>query len=438
MYEFKLPDLGEGIHEAEIVKWYVQVGEDIGKDEPLVDVETDKATVTIPSPVGGTVVELAGEVGDEVHVGDVLAVVDTGEEGGHGGGTGEGAAKPDKGDGKKAPEKTAEKPKPVKLEAGGRKGPVPAAPATRRMARELGVDINRVPGSGPAGRVTPEDVKRFAEGGQTDSTEARPDARAREEREVLQATGIPLLEIESLPDFSRFGAVEVEQLRSIRRKTARQMTKAWIQIPHVSHFDEADVTDLEAFRRRNKQGVEDAVGAKLTPMVFVLKAAVRALKEFPQFNASLDAVREEIIYKRYYNIGVAVATDRGLMVPVVKAADTKSLAEVAADINDLAVRGRDGSLAAEDFQGSTFTITNMGPVGGTAATPIINHPEVAILAMMRATEKPVVREGRIEVRTMMPLVLSFDHRIIDGADAAAFVNRIVALLSDPEQLLLLS
>ena len=430
MFEFILPDLGEGIHEAEIVKWYVELGATIGQDENLVDVETDKATVTIPTPVGGVVHKLAGEAGDTINVGQVLAVIQTEDS----------VSAP--ADQRKQPEPATEfRPAPESTPAGipskRAGGPVPAAPATRKLARELGVDIKEIEGSGPAGRITQQDVREYAKSG-TDDNAAQPSQAtvASDSKPQIGSAGIPLLTIEPLPDFSGFGPVEIEPLRSIRRKTARKMTEAWIQIPHVSHFDEADVTDLEVFRQRNKQRFNDEAGAPLTLMTFVIKATTRALRKFPQFNASLDALTQQIIYKRFYNLGVAVATDRGLMVPVVKQTDVKSLAEIAAEVSDMAERGRKGTLTAEDFRAGTFTVTNMGPVGGTAATPIINHPEVAILAMMRAVDKAVVIDGQVVVRKRMPLVLSFDHRLIDGADAARFVNEIVGLLSDPDQLLL--
>lgn len=441
MYEFKLPDLGEGIHEAEIVEVYVETGGAVEKDGALVEVETDKASVTIPSPVAGTVVELAGAVGDTVYVGQVLARIDTGERAEAGeqrdastgaapaaGATPNGGAVPDA----TAPAAVPGQPQadsPAPAAAPPRSGgPVPAAPATRRLARELGVDINALSGSGPAGRITPDDVNRAAQ--------ATPKPAADGGQAAPKPTGDGGQATDALAEFARFGPVDAEPLRSIRRKTAERMARAWREIPHVSHFDEADVTELEAFRQRHAEALAEQTGARPTLLAFVAKAAVRALRERPQFNASLDTAGQRIVYKRYYNLGLAVATERGLLVPVLRDADRLSLAETAAGIAELARRGRAGELEPADFQGATFTLTNMGPVGGTAATPIINPPEAAILAVMRAADKAVVRDGRVEVRHRLPLVLSFDHRLIDGADAAAFVGRIVELLGDPERLLL--
>jgi pyruvate dehydrogenase E2 component (dihydrolipoamide acetyltransferase) len=450
VYEFKLPDLGEGIHEAEIVKVYVEPGGTVEQDGSLVEVESDKASVTIPSPVAGTVVELAGAVGDTVHVGQVLARIDTGQQAEAGeprspatAAAPAAGARPDQGAGRRAavpaahpgqPQAAGAAPAAAPQRTGG---PVPAAPATRRLARELGVDIDSLSGSGPAGRITPEDVQRAARAAPKPGDEqAAPGEDGAQRADEQTALGGSEQAADALADFARFGPVEAEALRSIRRKTAERMARAWREIPHVSHFDEADVTELEAFRQRHAEALAEQTGARPTLLAFVAKAAVRALREQPQFNASLDMAGQRILYKRYYNLGLAVATERGLLVPVLRDADRLSLAELAAGIAELARRGRAGELEPADFQGATFTLTNMGPVGGTAATPIINPPEAAILAVMRAADRAVVRDGRVEVRHQLPLVLSFDHRLIDGADAAAFVGRIVELLGDPERLLL--
>ena len=435
MYEFKLPDLGEGIHEAEILKWHVQEGQDVREDEPLVDVETDKASVTIPSPKGGKVVKLAGKVGDTLMVGQVLAVIDDGSR-----------------DEREAPA-TAQAPghppvgSPVAPTstagiAGGTvpssdaRLPVPAAPATRRLARELGVDLQRVAASGPGGRVTPEDVRRAArppEAGTPAPAAAVPPVPSSEGPPPMVA-GIPLLVVEPLPDFAAEGPIEREPLRSLRRKVARKMTTSSILVPHVAHMDEADVTELEAFRKQQRDRHQD--GPPLTLLSFVAKAVVAGLKSAPSFNASLDPFKEEIIYKRYFNLGIATDTGRGLIVPVVRDAGCKSIRQLARDIDDLARRARDDKLTVGDLRGGTFTITNVGPLGGTALIPIINYPEVAILGMGRVQEKPVVREGQIVVRKMLPLTLAFDHRVADGADAARFVTELVRQLSDPHLLLL--
>ncbi|RKZ18628.1 hypothetical protein DRQ50_03740 [bacterium] len=441
MFEFKLPDLGEGIAEGEILKWHVTDGGSVDEDAPLVDVETDKAAVTIPSPKGGTIKALKGAVGDIVNVGDVVVVIDDG--------SGEAAAveeavaattfaEPDKPGPVEVPETVAPAAMP------GVRRPVPAAPATRRLARKLKLDINLVTPSGPGGRVIPEDVHRFAEQGATaapGADEHVPAKQVQDETAFAEfaahaSATIPFLELEPLPDFSSDGPVEVEKLRSIRRKVARKMVTSMTLAPHVAHMDEADVTDLDAFRRQEKERRGGGTGGNLTLLSFVMKAVTAGLRETPAFNASLDPFREEIIYKKYYNIGFAADTGRGLVVPVVNETDRKSIVQIADDVYDLATRARDGKLGAEFMRGGTFTITNIGPLGGTALMPTINYPEVAILAMGKVQEKPVVRDGEIVIRKMLPLTLAFDHRIADGADAARFVAELVRQLSDPNLLLL--
>ena len=457
MYEFKLPDLGEGIHEAEILKWYVERGERVEQDAPLVEVETDKAAVTIPSPVAGVVSERAGKVGDVIHVGQVVVVIDDGS-GVKVTGSAPAAAEP-------APAASA----PTAVAGGGNGrshapaavvaaasaqvhiGPVPAAPATRRRARELGVDLRQVRGTGPGGRVTVQDVleaSSVAAAAPAVATPATPadaadlaPSTALEPMALPQHAGqgvsIPLLDIEPLPDFSEFGPVETEPLRSIRRKVARKMVTSMVLVPHVAHMDDADVTELEDFRRSQKSARAGDPGiGSLTLLSFVIKAVTAGLRAAPAFNASLDPFKEEIVYKKYYNIGFAADTGRGLVVPVIKGTDRKSIRDISAEIAGKASQAREGKLPAEDMRGGTFTITNVGPLGGTAMLPTINYPEVAILGMGRIQEKPVVRGGEIVIRKMLPLTLAFDHRIADGADAARFVGELVRYLSDPNLLFL--
>jgi pyruvate dehydrogenase E2 component (dihydrolipoamide acetyltransferase) len=466
VYEFKLPDLGEGIHEGEILKWYVEAGGEVAEDAPLVDVETDKAAVTIPSPRGGKITALNGNVGDTVLVGNVIAVIAAE------GGTAETGATPPAD--ASAPAKAADVPateqaaasrtapavsgrpisavsgRPISAVSGrpipavsGR--PIPAAPATRRLARELGVDINTVPATGPAGRVTPEDVSRFAEGGgevpapvqlEESPAAAGPAAAAETAFAAHAASAIPFLDIEPLPDFEQFGPVEKTPLRSIRRKVAHRMVTSMTLVPHVAHMDEADVTLLEEFRAREKERRQGTPGSNLTLLAFVVKAVTAGLRATPTFNASLDPFNEEIVFKKYYNIGIAVDTGRGLVVPVIKDTDRKSIIQISGDIAETAGLAREGKLSVENLRGGTFTITNVGPLGGTALIPTINYPEVAILGMGRIQEKPVVREGEIVIRKMLPLTLAFDHRIADGADAARFVSEMARQLSDPNLLLL--
>ena len=452
MYEFKLPDLGEGIHEGEILKWYVKSGEAIKEDEPLVDVETDKAAVTIPSPKGGTVLTTAGKVGDTVSVGQVMVVI--AEEGDTR--PGEVQAPPVAGKAEtvvlRPTPGTVETVEPqvqpapgtietVVLEA------VPAAPATRRLAREMAIDVNKVPPTGPGGRVTYDDVMAFAKGGKEPvaaaPAEAAPvaeapatsaPARAEAEYAAHAASAIPFLDIEPLPDFAEFGPIEKEPLRSIRRRVAHKMVTSHILIADVAHMDEADVTLLEEFRRK-ENGRRGGI-PHLTLLAFLVKAVTAGLKEARSFNASLDPFNEEIIYKKYYNIGVAVDSGKGLVVPVIRDTDRKSIIQIATEIEGVAARARDGKLEVGEMRGGTFTITNIGPIGGTSFIPAINYPEVAILGMGRAQEKPVVRDGQIVIRTILPLTLTFDHRIADGAAAARFVTEMVRHLADPNLLLL--
>jgi pyruvate dehydrogenase E2 component (dihydrolipoamide acetyltransferase) len=401
VFEFKLPDLGEGIHEGEIVKWYVKVGDLIQEDDPLVDVETDKAAVTIPSPVSGKVLQLGGEVGDTVMVGEVVVVIAETDA------VPETPPEPEE-----AEPEEVEAPAPIII-----KGPAPAAPATRRLARELGLDLKLVTPTGPGGRITPEDVKRFSE-------------------TAAEAPIEEPLPAEPLPDFEQWGPVERQPLRSIRRKVAHKMVTSMTLVPHVAHMDEADVTLLEEFRLRERERREGQPGGHLTLLPFVIKAVTAGLRATPSFNVTLDSFKEEIIYKNYYNIGIAVDTGKGLVVPVIHGTDRMSIIEISAAIEDLAGRAREGTIEVSQLQGGTFTITNVGPLGGTALIPAINYPEVAILGMGRVQEKPVVRDGEIVVRKMLPLTLSFDHRVADGADAARFVTEMVRELSDPNLLLL--
>jgi pyruvate dehydrogenase E2 component (dihydrolipoamide acetyltransferase) len=458
VYEFKLPDLGEGIAEGEILKWHVAVGDTVVEDEPLVDIETDKAAVTIPSPKGGKVTMHAGVEGDVVNVGDVVAVIDDG--------SGPAVAAPPPPEVAEAPsapavvapvtpptEPAAPTPETVEVaeptEPPRKTRPVPATPATRRLAREMKVLINNVPPTGPGGRVTPDDVRRFVEGLATPPRAPAPPpppghVKAKEVSDEMSfaefaahaSATIPFLEVEPLPDFSQDGPVEVEKLRSIRRKVARKMVTSMALVPHVAHMDEADVTELDAFRKREKGRREGGPGEKLTLMAFVMKGVAAGLKAAPQLNASLDPFKEEIVYKKYYNIGFAADTGRGLVVPVVPDADRKSIISLSDEIAEKAIAAREGTLDAASMRGGTFTITNIGALGGSAILPTINYPEVAILAMGQVQEKPVVRDGEIVIRKMLPLTLAFDHRIADGADAARFVSELVRQLSDPNLLLL--
>jgi pyruvate dehydrogenase E2 component (dihydrolipoamide acetyltransferase) len=444
---FKLPDLGEGVHEGEVLNVLVSVGDQVSEGDPILEVETDKATAEIPSPFTGKVEEIKVKAGDTVQVGDVLMTFSDTEEGEakpaeEAPPKKEKEEEPEKAEEKKkkeepekekAPEKPKEKKKPPERE---REGPVPASPATRRVARELGVDLRGVSPSGPGGRVTTDDVRAFAEKGEAKKPEEKAPPE-REEKEKPEARPIEEKAPE-MPDFAKWGAVERVPVRSIRRATAKQMTLAWSQIPHVTNQDMVDMSKLEEFRQKHKKEVEEK-GGKLSVTVFALKAAATALKQHPRFNASLDMGAGEMVLKSYYHIGVAVNTDEGLVVPVIRDVDRKSIVDLSIELNDLVKRTRDREVKLEEMQGGTFTITNVGPMGGGYFAPIINFPEVAILGMGAARMHPVVIEqesSKHEVvpRLAMPIVLSIDHRILDGADALRFMQTLIDSLEDPEEM----
>jgi pyruvate dehydrogenase E2 component (dihydrolipoamide acetyltransferase) len=438
--EFKLPDLGEGIHEGEILSVRVSEGDRVKEGDIILEVETDKAAVEVPSPYTGVVEEIRVKPGDTVNVGDVVMTFRVGEEE-----KVEEKAPPKEKPEKKPPEAEEKRPeeKPSKVKPPKEKapeGPIPASPATRRLARELGVDLRQVRSSGPEGLVTAEDVRAFAEGKgrPAEKREEKPEKELEEKPKEAKPLVVPA---PKLPDFSKWGPIERVPLRSIRKATAKQMAIAWSQIPHVSNHDVADMTKLDAFRKKHKADIA-AKGGKLTHTVFALKAIATALKAFPRFNASIDPEAGEIVLKHYYHIGVAVATDDGLIVPVIRDVDRKSVAELSVELNALAEKTRARKVTLEELQGGTFSVTNVGGMGGGQFVPIINYPQVAILGMGAAGMKPVVvgteKEGfRIEPRLVMPLVVCIDHRILDGADAIPFMRMVVELLEDPEALFMM-
>jgi pyruvate dehydrogenase E2 component (dihydrolipoamide acetyltransferase) len=429
--EFKLPDLGEGISEGEIIEVLVKAGDAVEDGQTVLIIETDKATAEVPSPVDGTVAEVRVKPGQTVGVGEVLIVFsqkgEKDEKITPPPGTHEGETKPSQ-----IPEEVktagaAEEQKPAPAAA----RPVAAAPSTRRLARELAIDIQKVTPSGPGGRVTPEDVRAFADRAHAPETAA-------EKKPLPSPARIPG---EPLPARELSGPEERIALRSVRRATAKRVAAAWAQIPHVTHMDVADLTALDAFRRKHKERVA-AQGGDLSLMVFAIKAAAAALKKFPFFNSSLDMESGEIILKHYRNIGFATDTDRGLLVPVIRNVDCKSILDLAIEFREISQKAREGKASGEDLSGGTFTITNVGPMGGTGITPIINYPEAAILGMARARLQPVVKgdenDYQIVPRLMLPLSITFDHRILDGADAARFLNVIKSELEEPETLLMMS
>jgi pyruvate dehydrogenase E2 component (dihydrolipoamide acetyltransferase) len=413
---FRLPDVGEGIAEAEVVEYLVKVGDRVKADQPVVRMETDKAVVELPAPVSGTVVEIPHGPGDTVRVGDPLLIIET-----------EAVARPAEVAKAAAPPlphlkvppavaKPAEPPRPA-VEAAR----VLVTPHTRRLARELGVDITTVRGSGRGGRITDDDVREAA------SKAAPPPPKAPTAAAVQPPATAGF-------DFEKYGPTRRVPLKGIRKRTAEVMVRSVSTIPHVTHFDEADVSDLLQVVQQEKPLAEER-RVKLTILAFLTKAAADALKKYPQFNSSLDESTGELVYKEYFNIGFATDTEAGLMVPVVKDVDKKSILQIALELQELSRKARDRSIDLAEMRGGTFTISNVGALGGTWATPIIVHPEVAILCSLRATKKPVVHDGNVVVRTIMPLTLSFDHRILDGADAARFMSHIVALLEDPMRML---
>ncbi len=435
---FALPDLGEGLHEAEIVAVLVREGDLVAEDAPLLEVETDKATVEIPSPVAGRVARIHVQPGQTVKVGEVLVTFDEGVGAGRGGGAGSPALGtplargPDAAPAPAPRDIPARSTSPAAAPAGG---PVAATPATRRRARELGVDLRAVHGSGPAGRITDADVRAAAGAGAGAAAAPRGERAPGAPPAVARPLARVGLEPPPLPSFAQFGPVERRPLSHLRRTIAERMALSAALVPHVTHFDRADVTELDAIVRRSAEPAR-ARDVTLTLTSFLLKAAALALRDHPQFNASLDPAAGELIVKGYYHLGVAVATERGLIVPVLRDVDRKPLVELQRELGALAQRVRDGKATLDDLRGGTFTVTNIGALGGTGAIPIINYPEVAILGVARARPEPVVHEGRIEPRVLLPLTLTFDHRVADGADGARFAADIVRRLERPEQLLL--
>jgi pyruvate dehydrogenase E2 component (dihydrolipoamide acetyltransferase) len=423
-FEFKLPDIGEGVHEGEIVKWLVKEGDFVREDQPMVEVMTDKATVEIPAPRAGKILKLNAKEGEVVKVGSVLVIIEE---------IGEAKAEP-----KREPLAVSAtpppQPEPVAATASATApavtvsppSPTPtqrvlATPATRKLARELGVDISQIHGTGPGGRVTDEDVRRFA------ATRTAPPPPAPAPKPTAPAY-TPSAVVTDRRE-------ERIPLRGIRKRIAEHMHQSKSTAAHFTYVDEVDMTELIQLREQMRPLAEQK-GVKLTYLPFIVKASVAALKEMPLLNASLDEATGEIVLKKYYNIGIATATEDGLLVPVVKDADRKSLLEIASEIERLAKAAREGKIALSDLQGGTFTITSLGALGGLFATPIINYPEVAILGIHEIKRRPVVRDDQIVIRDIMYLSLSFDHRLIDGDVGARFCKKIIGYLENPKLLFL--
>ncbi|UOF92139.1 2-oxo acid dehydrogenase subunit E2 [Fodinisporobacter ferrooxydans] len=433
VFEFKLPDIGEGIHEGEITKWLVKSGDAVTEDQPIVEVQTDKILVELPSPVNGKVVEIKIQEGTIATVGDIIVTFEV-EGAGNAAASAQAAATPAQ---TATATATAAKTAAPAAAATAQAAPetnaeVLATPSVRKYAREKGVTLTTITGTGRNNRITRDDVDRAAGGAPTAQAQAAEVAAA----PTAQTASAP--ETNAAPAAVQQQTVVAEErvpLKGIRKAIANAMAKSMYTAPHVTIMDEVDVTKLVELRKKQKATAEQK-GVKLTYLPFIVKAIVSGLREFPVLNASLDDEKEEIIYKYDYHIGIATDTDQGLLVPVVKSADRKSMLTIAKEISDLAVRGREGKLTLPELKGSTFTITNIGSAGGMFFTPIINYPEVAILGVGRIAEKPVVRDGELAIAPVLALSLSFDHRLIDGATAQYFMNHLKRLLSDPEVLLM--
>jgi pyruvate dehydrogenase E2 component (dihydrolipoamide acetyltransferase) len=417
--EFKLQALKENVEIVEVNAIKVNVGDIVTKDQPLVEVQADKAALEVPSPAAGKITQILIKQGDQVKIGQLIFVIDP-----VGAGAAVASSSPPP-----VPQKTtvaaptpapaavpvatatATKAAPIVLAHDDNKV-IPAGPSTRRIARELGVDLGHVPGTGRHGRVSEDDVRSFVRGSGSNGSSGGS------------------ISVPPLPRFEDFGTVEKQPMSAIRRATARQMSLSWSIVPHVTQSDLSDITDFEAFRKSQTKG------PKLTISAFAMKAVVVLLKEYPVFNSSIDVAGNQIIHKKFYNIGVAVDTENGLLVPVIRDVDKKSIAELAEELTSIAERARQRKLDSKDLTGGTFTITNLGGIGGTGFTPIVNYPEVAILGISRGRLEPVVHNGEIVPRLMMPLSLSYDHRVIDGAIAARFTRRLAEMLENPYQLLI--
>src|ERR1700694_5364878 len=436
MSELKLADLGEGMHEAEIVEWLVKVGDTVKLDQTVVKVETDKAVFEIPSPVTGRVAEIRVQDGQTAKVGDVLVVFDAptpsnGDNAAFAKGQGTATTVP--------PAIPSSSPTPTTqtvqtTQPTAPKQRVLAAPAVRKLAFELGVDLEQVTPSNPNGRVSIEDVKTFAE--RRSQTESSPDTATSVPSPKTAEYALPQTgERQALQTTAPAVQDERQPLTGLRKRIAEHMERSWRTIPHATAFDKLDATALVALRDALKPGAEKR-GIRLTYMPLLIKLLLPVLKEFPIFNASLDEERREIIYKRSYHIGIAAATPDGLLVPVLRNADRLTLVEIAANVDRLIEGAKQRTLTLPEVSGRTFPLNNVGSFGGSTGTPIINHPAVAILAFGRIEDKAIVEHGTVIVRPIMPLALSFDHRLIDGALSGAFMGRFKELVEHPQQLML--
>jgi pyruvate dehydrogenase E2 component (dihydrolipoamide acetyltransferase) len=427
--EFRLPELGENVEKGDLLKVLVSAGDVISQEQPVLELETEKATLEVPSSVSGRVKEIHVKAGEKVKVGQLIFTLEGAASTAEAPSATKAAARAEKTASgaaiavKPEPEARGPSAEPAASPAPAPSAPaaaarekrlVPAAPSVRRMARELGVEITEVPGRGPGGRISAEDVKEYI----------------RDLNTKRRETGFQIGALVPMPDFSRWGAVERESMRAVRRATASHLSHAWVTVPRVTQHDRADITQIEKLRKQHSPKAETQ-GGKLTVTAIALKVVAAALHKFPQFAASIDPGREEIIYKKYRHIGVAVDTDRGLLVPVIRDVDRKNIIELSVELAKMAEKARNRKLAPEDMEGGVFSISNLGGIGGTSFTPIVNWPEVAILGMSRSSLKPVYVDGQFQPRLVLPLSLSYDHRLIDGADAARFLRWVAEALEQP-------
>lgn len=419
--EFKADNLGDGVKSGDVAAIMVAVGDTIEADQVVMEIETDKAVLALQCPHAGTISQVLVKKGQTIKPGQAVLTIEPSSEsspsvngGARAGASSAAAAAPAKTASAPAAPAATAVPRAPLPESSGRSLPLPAGPATRRLARELGLNLADISGTGNGGRITLEDVARAASRG--------------------SGGGRGLVE-PPLPDFSQYGPVDRQGLTKLQKTAANNLSLAWQIIPHVTQHDLADITETEAARKRFVESAPKGT-AKVTMTALAMKAAVACLKEFPQFNASYDSAKAEVVYKRYYHIGVAVDTPNGLVVPVIRNVDQKTVLQLAAELTELAGKARDRKLQVSEMQGGTFTITNLGGLGGTAFTPIVNYPEVAILGMSRSQKQLQLVGGDLSERLMLPLSLSYDHRVINGADAARFVGKLVQMLGDAFRLLL--
>ncbi len=418
-----VPDIGD-FSNVDVIEVLVQAGDHIRVDDALITLESDKASMDIPSPKSGVVKEVKVKVGDQVSQGSMILILE-GEAG---------VARVAAADSSPSAEKSSNTPQRVpaarSVEDAASFRRAHASPSVRRIARERAVDISRVTGTGRNGRITENDVKNFARTGGLSA--AAPASASGKATASESSMGIPLI---SQPDWSKFGEVETVAMSRINKLSAAHLHKSWLNVPQVTHFDESDITDLEAYRQSIKDRAK-AMGLGITPLVFVMKAVVAALKEYPKFNAAMDDAHENLIMRKYFNIGIAVDTPDGLVVPVIREVDKKGVFELARELGEVSKRAREGQLKAADMQGGCFSISSLGGIGGTNFTPIVNAPEVGILGLTRSQPRLMRINGEIVDRLIQPLAVSYDHRVIDGAYAARFVSYIAFILSDLRNLIL--